>query len=185
MANPNNSVVAFKDNSSTIRGLGEVDVFMPSKPGQPGPVTRQKRDLDLLLTAETHNFPCAVAPYPGAETGAGGRIRDTHATGRGSIMAAATAGYCVGNLQVNFPFFVILVLKRYRNRNRTPLTVSDPPRRTRNPILEPRRAAYPSNRMTHTPTFSDSHPHLPPVTTYTHNLHPMTTYTHNLHPVTH
>ena len=34
----------------------------------------------------------------GAETGAGGRIRDTHATGTGSIMGAATAGYCVGNL---------------------------------------------------------------------------------------
>lgn len=35
---------------------------------------------------------------PGAETGAGGRIRDTHATGTGSIMGASTAGYCVGNL---------------------------------------------------------------------------------------
>ena len=34
----------------------------------------------------------------GAETGAGGRIRDTHATGTGSIMGASTAGYCVGNL---------------------------------------------------------------------------------------
>ena len=36
----------------------------------------------------------------GAETGAGGRIRDTHATGTGSIMGIATAGYCVGNLQL-------------------------------------------------------------------------------------
>ena len=36
--------------------------------------------------------------HAGAETGAGGRIRDTHATGTGSIMGAATAGYCVGNL---------------------------------------------------------------------------------------
>lgn len=34
----------------------------------------------------------------GAETGAGGRMRDTHATGTGSIMGAGTAGYCVGNL---------------------------------------------------------------------------------------
>jgi phosphoribosylformylglycinamidine (FGAM) synthase-like enzyme len=41
-----------------------------------------------------------VAPFPGAETGAGGRIRDTHATGIGSLVGAATAGYCVGNLQV-------------------------------------------------------------------------------------
>lgn len=37
----------------------------------------------------------------GAETGAGGRIRDTHATGTGSIMGASTAGYCVGNLQLD------------------------------------------------------------------------------------
>ena len=36
----------------------------------------------------------------GAETGAGGRMRDTHATGIGSIMGAGTAGYCVGNLQL-------------------------------------------------------------------------------------
>lgn len=36
----------------------------------------------------------------GAETGAGGRMRDTHATGIGSIMGAGTAGYCVGNLNI-------------------------------------------------------------------------------------
>jgi len=97
-ANPNNSVVAFKDNSSTIRGF-TTRALPPVKPGGPSPVDVRSIDLDLLLTAETHNFPCAVAPYPGAETGAGGRIRDTHATGRGSLMGAATAGYCVGNLQ--------------------------------------------------------------------------------------
>lgn len=56
------------------------------------------RELGILFTAETHNFPCAVAPYPGAETGTGGRIRDTHATGKGSFVVASTAGYCVGNL---------------------------------------------------------------------------------------
>jgi len=38
---------------------------------------------------------------PGAETGAGGRIRDTHATGTGSLMGASTAGYCVGNLHLD------------------------------------------------------------------------------------
>ena len=36
----------------------------------------------------------------GAETGTGGRIRDTHATGKGSIMGVSTAGYCVGNLRL-------------------------------------------------------------------------------------
>ncbi|MBF0558281.1 MAG: phosphoribosylformylglycinamidine synthase, partial [Nitrospirae bacterium] len=51
-------------------------------------------------TAETHNFPSGVAPFPGAETGTGGRIRDVHATGRGSLVVAGTAAYCVGNLQI-------------------------------------------------------------------------------------
>ncbi len=41
-----------------------------------------------------------VAPFPGAETGTGGRIRDTHATGKGSLVLAATVGYCVGNLNI-------------------------------------------------------------------------------------
>lgn len=45
-----------------------------------------------------HGVNSLVQVHAGAETGAGGRIRDTHATGTGSIMGAATAGYCVGNL---------------------------------------------------------------------------------------
>ena len=97
--NRRNSVIGFKDNSSAIRG-GPITALLPSTPGQPSPLRKAKRDWDILLTAETHNFPCAVAPYPGAETGAGGRIRDTHATGIGSIMGASTAGYCVGNLNI-------------------------------------------------------------------------------------
>ncbi|KAL9676468.1 hypothetical protein QQ045_004682 [Rhodiola kirilowii] len=98
-ANPNNSVIGFKDNSSAIKGF-PVQHMRPVNPGLPCPVILSKRDLDILFTAETHNFPCAVAPYPGAETGAGGRIRDTHATGRGSFVVASTAGYCVGNLNM-------------------------------------------------------------------------------------
>ncbi|KAH9622733.1 hypothetical protein KSS87_018576 [Heliosperma pusillum] len=98
-ANPNNSVIGFKDNSSAIKGF-PVEQLRPILPGLTCPLDVQKRDLDILFTAETHNFPCAVAPYPGAETGAGGRIRDTHATGRGSFVVASTAGYCVGNLNM-------------------------------------------------------------------------------------
>ena len=52
------------------------------------------------MTAETHNFPTGVAPFPGASTGAGGRQRDQHAIGRGSHIVAATAGYCVGDLRL-------------------------------------------------------------------------------------
>lgn len=96
-ANPNNSVIGFKDNSSAIKGF-PVNFLCPLTPGSISPLSQSNRDLDILFTAETHNFPCAVAPYPGAETGAGGRIRDTHATGKGSLVVASTAGYCVGNL---------------------------------------------------------------------------------------
>ncbi|CAD7696531.1 unnamed protein product [Ostreobium quekettii] len=99
-AHPNNSVIAFKDNSSAIRGA-VVRPLLPTTSGSPSPLAPQEKDWDVLLTAETHNFPCAVAPYPGSETGTGGRIRDTHATGKGSIMGAATAGYCVGNLHLD------------------------------------------------------------------------------------
>ena len=98
-ANPNNSVIGFKDNSSAIKGF-PVKLLRPVHPGSTCPLETALRDLDILFTAETHNFPCAVAPYPGAETGAGGRIRDTHATGRGSFVVASTAGYCVGNLNM-------------------------------------------------------------------------------------
>ncbi|XP_057489366.1 probable phosphoribosylformylglycinamidine synthase, chloroplastic/mitochondrial isoform X2 [Actinidia eriantha] len=98
-ANPNNSVIGFKDNSSAIKGF-KVKQLRPVQPGLTCPLDTSTRNLDILFTAETHNFPCAVAPYPGAETGAGGRIRDTHATGRGSFVVAATAGYCVGNLNI-------------------------------------------------------------------------------------
>ncbi|MEN8162606.1 MAG: AIR synthase-related protein, partial [Acidobacteriota bacterium] len=98
-ANPNNSVIAFRDNSSSIRGH-RVQSLIPSEPGAPGPMTPSDLNLDLTLTAETHNFPSGVAPFPGAETGTGGRIRDGHATGRASLIIAGTAAYCVGNLHI-------------------------------------------------------------------------------------
>ncbi|XP_027169020.1 probable phosphoribosylformylglycinamidine synthase, chloroplastic/mitochondrial [Coffea eugenioides] len=98
-ANPNNSVIGFKDNSSAIQGF-PVKQLRPVQPGSTCSLNMSEHDLDILFTAETHNFPCAVAPYPGAETGAGGRIRDTHATGKGSFVVASTAGYCVGNLNI-------------------------------------------------------------------------------------
>jgi phosphoribosylformylglycinamidine synthase len=98
-AAPNNSVIAFCDNSSAIRGY-RIATILPREPGAPGPFELTELDYDLILTAETHNFPSGVAPFPGAETGTGGRIRDTHATGRGSLVVAGTAAYCVGNLQI-------------------------------------------------------------------------------------
>jgi len=98
-ANPNNSVIAFHDNSSAIRGFPAV-ALVSTDPGGPAPLIGRKTDLDIILTAETHNFPSGVAPFPGAETGTGGRIRDVQATGRGALVVAGTAAYCVGNLRL-------------------------------------------------------------------------------------
>ena len=98
-ANRNNSTIAFKDNSSAIRGY-TIDTIVPSRPGEPSPFVATRPDYDIIFTAETHNFPSGVAPFPGAETGTGGRIRDVHATGRGSLVVAGTAAYCVGNLHI-------------------------------------------------------------------------------------
>ncbi|CAI7787937.1 unnamed protein product, partial [Closterium sp. NIES-54] len=58
-ANPNNSVIGFKDNSSAIRGR-VVSAILPENPGQPSKLEPQDRDYDILFTAETHNFPCAM-----------------------------------------------------------------------------------------------------------------------------
>jgi len=98
-ANPKGSVIAFKDNSSVIEGY-EIKTITPEKPGQPSAFEPVESAYYPLLTAETHNFPTGVAPFPGAETGTGGRIRDVLGTGRGAYVVAGTAGYCVGNLKI-------------------------------------------------------------------------------------
>ncbi len=98
-ANPKGSVVAFKDNSSVIEGHATT-TLQPQEPGKPSPLQPAKVLYHGLLTAETHNFPTGVAPFPGAETGTGGRIRDVQATGKGGFVMAGTAGYCVANLHI-------------------------------------------------------------------------------------
>ncbi len=98
-ANPNNSTIAFKDNSSAIQGY-PIRTIVPTTIGSPSPFAFSDRNCDIIFTAETHNFPSGVAPFPGAETGTGGRIRDVQATGRGALVIAGTAAYCVGNLYI-------------------------------------------------------------------------------------
>jgi phosphoribosylformylglycinamidine synthase len=97
--NPRNSVIAFKDNSSSISGY-DIETIIPEKPGNTCRFQKTNLKYDLIFTAETHNFPSGVAPFPGAETGTGGRIRDVEATGRGGLVIAGTAAYCVGNLLI-------------------------------------------------------------------------------------
>jgi phosphoribosylformylglycinamidine synthase len=98
-ANPSNSIIAFKDNSSGIQGY-DCWTIVPEQPGKPSPFEKKKVRYHIIFTAETHNFPTGVAPFPGAETGTGGRIRDIQATGRGGLVVAGTAGYCVANLLI-------------------------------------------------------------------------------------
>ncbi len=98
-ANPKGSIIAFKDNSSVIAGH-TIQTLHPQQPGTPSPLLPVEVEYHPLLTAETHNFPTGVAPFPGAETGTGGRIRDVQGTGKGGFVMAGTAGYCVANLHI-------------------------------------------------------------------------------------
>lgn len=98
-ANPKGSVIAFKDNSSVVEGY-EINTIMPENPGNPSRFVTTTATYHPLLTAETHNFPTGVAPFPGAETGTGGRIRDVQGTGQGGFVIAGTTGYCVGDLNI-------------------------------------------------------------------------------------
>ncbi|MGE5173549.1 MAG: phosphoribosylformylglycinamidine synthase [Betaproteobacteria bacterium] len=98
-ANRNNSVIAFSDNSSAIQGY-EITTVIPEIVGKPSAFREARRKYHIIFTAETHNFPSGVAPFPGAETGTGGRIRDVQATGTGGLVVAGTAAYCVGNLRI-------------------------------------------------------------------------------------
>uniref|UniRef100_UPI00358ECE87 phosphoribosylformylglycinamidine synthase isoform X3 n=1 Tax=Myxine glutinosa TaxID=7769 RepID=UPI00358ECE87 len=94
-----NSIIKFNDNSSAIRG-GEISCLYPKDPARPSPFSRRPSLRHAIFTAETHNFPTGVAPFSGATSGTGGRIRDVQCTGRGAHVIAGTAGYTFGNLHI-------------------------------------------------------------------------------------
>ncbi|XP_075141937.1 phosphoribosylformylglycinamidine synthase isoform X2 [Leptodactylus fuscus] len=94
-----NNIIKFCDNSSAIQGK-EVTSLIPTDPSRPGPYILTSSTRHLIFTAETHNFPTGVAPFSGATTGTGGRIRDVQSTGKGAHVIAGTAGYCFGNLHI-------------------------------------------------------------------------------------
>lgn len=94
-----NNVIKFSDNSSAICGF-QVDYLAPKQPDKSSCFAVRSLLHHITFSAETHNFPTGVSPFSGATTGTGGRIRDTHAAGRGSQTVAATAGYCFGNLLI-------------------------------------------------------------------------------------
>ncbi|KFM75369.1 Phosphoribosylformylglycinamidine synthase, partial [Stegodyphus mimosarum] len=94
-----NNVIKFSDNSSGIQGFN-VNVFSPVDSDQPSYFKTKSAMRHIIFTAETHNFPTGVAPFSGAATGTGGRIRDVQAAGRGSHVIAGTAAYSFGNLNI-------------------------------------------------------------------------------------
>uniref|UniRef100_A0AC34F5M4 Formylglycinamide ribonucleotide amidotransferase n=1 Tax=Panagrolaimus sp. ES5 TaxID=591445 RepID=A0AC34F5M4_9BILA len=95
-----NNVIAFCDNSSAITGF-ESEYLVSTNPTKTAALSKKSLKRHIIYTAETHNFPTGVCPFPGAATGTGGRIRDVHATGRGAHEIAGIAGYSIGNLNLN------------------------------------------------------------------------------------
>ncbi|XP_066960633.1 phosphoribosylformylglycinamidine synthase isoform X1 [Macrobrachium rosenbergii] len=94
-----NNIIAFSDNSSGIKGW-KTTALTVNNPSQASCFVQKTTTRHLIFTAETHNFPTGVAPFSGATTGTGGRIRDVQAVGRGGHVIAGTAGYCFGNLHI-------------------------------------------------------------------------------------
>ena len=86
---------AYHDNAAVIEGFSG-DFLAPSGAG--GSYEFVPAKLDILMKVETHNHPTAIAPFPGAATGAGGEIRDEAAVGRGARTKAGLAGFSVSNL---------------------------------------------------------------------------------------
>ena len=93
---PRGTLVAYSDNSSVIQGA-TIERFYPRADG----AFRYSSDLThILMKVETHNHPTAIAPWPGAATGAGGEIRDEGATGTGAKPKAGLTGFSVSNLRI-------------------------------------------------------------------------------------
>ncbi|MFT7221315.1 MAG: phosphoribosylformylglycinamidine synthase [Candidatus Azotimanducaceae bacterium] len=88
---------AYEDNSAVIEGSIAGRFF-------PDPGSREYAEheevVHILMKVETHNHPTAIAPFPGAATGAGGEIRDEGATGKGARPKAGLTGFSVSNLNM-------------------------------------------------------------------------------------
>ena len=87
---------AYADNAAVIEG-GKARRFLPDA----SRIYRvQPASTHVLMKVETHNHPTAIAPYPGAATGAGGEIRDEGAVGRGSKPKAGLVGFTTSHLNL-------------------------------------------------------------------------------------
>ncbi|HVR81450.1 MAG TPA: phosphoribosylformylglycinamidine synthase, partial [Luteimonas sp.] len=95
---PAYTLSAYSDNAAVVEGYA-------ARRFRPDPQTQQYGAEALAPSAfcikvETHNHPTAIAPFPGASTGAGGEIRDEGATGRGGRPKAGLAGFSVSHLRI-------------------------------------------------------------------------------------
>ncbi|MCX7945808.1 MAG: phosphoribosylformylglycinamidine synthase [Hydrogenophilus sp.] len=90
------TLVAYSDNAAVFVGGVQERWF----PDADGVWRRHERLTHFLGKVETHNHPTAIAPYPGAATGAGGEIRDEGATGRGASPKMGMVGFIVSNLDL-------------------------------------------------------------------------------------
>lgn len=99
-AQPLGTIVAYSDNAAIMEG-GTAQRFYPGAQAELGERTYGRREATVhtLMKVETHNHPTAIAPFPGASTGAGGEIRDEGATGRGSKPKAGLTGFTVSHLR--------------------------------------------------------------------------------------
>lgn len=88
---------AYADNAAVIEGF-TAGRFFPDP--QSKAYAFHQEPVHILMKVETHNHPTAIAPFPGAATGAGGEIRDEGATGRGSKPKAGLTGFTVSNLRI-------------------------------------------------------------------------------------
>ena len=91
---PRGTIVAYADNAAIMEGAFAERWF----PDAAGVWRKRLEPVHVVMKVETHNHPTAIAPFPGASTGAGGEIRDEGATGRGAKPKAGLAGFSVSNL---------------------------------------------------------------------------------------
>ena len=94
---PQHTLSAYSDNAAVVEGYASAR-FRPGADG--GYRSEAKTDSAFCIKVETHNHPTAIAPFPGASTGAGGEIRDEGATGRGGKPKAGLSGFSVSHLRI-------------------------------------------------------------------------------------
>ena len=94
---PEGVLSAYADNAAVLAGP-ECERFFPDPAS--GIYCELREEGHINIKVETHNHPTAIAPFPGAATGAGGEIRDEGATGRGARPKAGLCGFSVSNLRI-------------------------------------------------------------------------------------